>query len=322
MAPELRIGRTWIAKAALQGAFSALPGGQRLNLLFQRHVTKSLPQSAAEFSLHVVEAARHVRLYERHVERVAAARFYEFGAGWDLIGPLTLASAGVPRQRLVDVRRNVRLDLVNHSKARINRHLEVLQREAGVELHLLDPSPCTSLEELRRTFGIAYHAPRDARDTGFSAESVDCMTSTFTLEHIPARDIVAILVEGHRLLRPGGLLSCSIDMKDHYSYFDGSIGPHNFLRFSDDAWRLANPSLHYQNRLRRSDYLRLFEEAGFAPQVVHEVTPTESELERLRGLPLAPRYAGMDEEDLGCMAMHVIAVKSGSSPVIRSGRPG
>ena len=313
---------TWIGKAALQGAFSALPGGQRLNLLFQRHVTKSLPQPAAEFSLHVVEACRHVRLYERHAERVADASFYEFGAGWDLIGPLTLASAGVSRQRLVDLRRNVRIDLVNHSKARFNRQLEVLQSDTGMQLRALDPGPCVSLEDLRRTLGIDYHAPRDARNTGFGAESVDCMTSTFTLEHIPPRDIAAILVEGHRLLRPGGLLSCSIDMKDHYSYFDGSIGPYNFLRFSDEVWRLVNPSLHYQNRLRRPDYLRLFEEAGFAPQVVYEVTPTEPELESLRGLPLGPRYAGMDEEDLGCKAMHVIAVKGDQPPMAKPGRPG
>ena len=87
-------------------------------------------------------------------------------------------------------------------------------------------------------------------------------------------------------------------------------------------WRLVNPSLHYQNRLRRPDYLRLFAEAGFEPHVVYEVTPTESELERLRGLPLAPRYSGMDEGDLGCKAMHVIAVKGDQSPIVKSGRPG
>ena len=50
----------------------------------------------------------------------------------------------------------------------------------------------------------------------------------------------------------------SID-KGHYSCFDGTIGPYNFLRFSDELWGLVSPGLHYQNRLRRSDYLRLLE---------------------------------------------------------------
>ena len=52
------------------------------------------------------------------------------------------------------------------------------------------------------------------------AASVDFVSSTNTLEHIPATDIGPILAECRRLLRPDGVVSCRIDMRDHYSYFD------------------------------------------------------------------------------------------------------
>jgi ubiquinone/menaquinone biosynthesis C-methylase UbiE len=64
--------------------------------------------------------------------------------------------------------------------------------------------------------GIRHLAPCDARSTGIPAESVGVVSNTFTLEHIPERDIAAILAESGRLLR-AGIVTCAIDMKDHYS---------------------------------------------------------------------------------------------------------
>ncbi len=73
-------------------------------------------------------------------------------------------------------------------------------------------------------------------------------------------------------------------MRDHYSYFDSSLSPYNFLTVSDRRWKLVNSSLHFQNRLRAADYRRLLEHAGF--EIVHEnvVGPTAAELELLRRL--------------------------------------
>ena len=53
---------------------------------------------------------------------------------------------------------------------------------------LRDPGgPIASLEELEARFGIRYLAPRDARATALPAGSVDFVSSTSTLEHVPAR---------------------------------------------------------------------------------------------------------------------------------------
>src|SRR5207253_3087992 len=81
-------------------------------------------------------------------------------------------------------------------------------------------------------------------------------------EHVPEDDLAEIFRECHRLLRPAGAFSCRIDLQDHYSYFDRGLSRYNFLRFSDGAWRLVNSPLHFQNRLRAVDYLRLVRDAG------------------------------------------------------------
>ena len=90
-------------------------------------------------------------------------------------------------------------------------------------------------------------------------------------------------------------MSHEVDMIDEYSYFDSSITPFNFLRFSDRAWRLINNPLIPLNRLRVSDFRECFPEAGFT--VVEEVVKRGSP-EALARIRLAPRFARYDPSDL------------------------
>jgi ubiquinone/menaquinone biosynthesis C-methylase UbiE len=147
-------------------------------------------------------------------------------------------------------------------------------------------------------YGIDYQAPSDARRTDFEPGSIDCITSTDTLEHIPKRDLSAILGECRRLLREGGVLSVEIDYGDHYSYYDSHICVYNFLRYSDQVWRLFSQSLHYQNRLRHSDYLLAAEDAGFEVLKVFCNEASLVDAASLRRLPIAQRFHGYSEDDL------------------------
>ncbi|MDQ4091403.1 MAG: hypothetical protein M3163_14045 [Actinomycetota bacterium] len=78
-----------------------------------------------------------------------------------------------------------------------------------------------------------------------------------------------------------------IDHQDHYSYADSTISAYNFLQYDEREWARWNPSLQYQNRLRHSDYLAMFEAEGF--EIVHE-SPTAGspdDLAVIGQLPLA-----------------------------------
>jgi SAM-dependent methyltransferase len=298
----------WLAKAALQRSLGALPQGERLNYAFQRRVLRSLPAGDAALRRKFSRALQHLGVYREHGPGVgpAEACFYEFGAGWDLAVPLAYAMLGVGRQVLVDIRPSARLELVNDSIASFERLRAELEAEAGRELRPLG-GPVLALKELEPRFGIRYLAPCDARDTGLPAGSIELVTSTDTCEHIPEADLAAIFRECRRLLRPGGVFSCRIDLQDHYAYFDPGLSRYNFLRFSDRAWRLVNSPLHYQNRLRSPDYMRLVREAGFEILVERPSGPSEEGLAELEALPLAPRFRGYGPDELGVTVLSFVA---------------
>jgi SAM-dependent methyltransferase len=291
----------WVRKGLAHRGVSALPRRESVNYLLQRYLTRSLPVSDAVLRHHVEEAEAHFGEMERHLDTPAReAHVYEFGAGWDLIGPLTMAGLGVRRQLLVDVRRNLRYDLVEQAVRRLAR----LRPDLALPAETDEPA-ARILERL----GIRYLAPRDARATGLPAGSVDVALSTFTLEHIPERDILRILRESRRLLRPGGLVSCTVDMKDHYAYFDGSLHPFHFLTVPEPLWWVVNPPLHYQNRLRLPEYERLFAAAGLRVIDRFVKWPTDAEREQLERLPLARRFrrTGYSLAELGAKQVRLVA---------------
>jgi hypothetical protein len=298
----------WVAKAALQRGLGALPQGERLNYVFQRHVLRSLPAGDAALRRKFSRALQHLGVYREHGPEVPPeqATFYEFGAGWDLAIPLAYVLLGVGRQVLVDIRPSARLELVNDSLASFDRLRPELEAEADFELRPLG-EPLSSLDELEPRFGVRYLAPCDACATGLTEGSIEFASSTDTCEHIPEDDLAEIFRETRRLLRLGGAFSCRIDLQDHYSYFDRRLSRYNFLRFSDGAWSLVNSPLHFQNRLRSPDYLRLVREAGLELVSERPSGPSEEGLRELESLPVAPRFSGYTPEELGVTVLSFVA---------------
>ncbi len=299
----------WRVKALVQRVFSALPGGERLNYLVQRYVAKSLPVSDAAFVAAVSYAKKHMEGLRRHFNRsLHNATFYEFGAGWDMIIPLAYYGLGIDKQIIVDLRNLIRPSLVNGTIDKYQRMARELDVARVPNIHLNCPR-----SQLAATFtkyyGIDYRAPCDARQTGLEAGSIDCITSTSTLEHIPLEDIQSILQECDRILSADGLMSFHIDYLDHYSYFDSRISRYNYLKYSDTAWALFNSALHYQNRLRHRDYLDLFRASGF--EVVEEqcAEGTEADLKTIAGLSLAKRFRSFSLVDLAVSCGRIVLRK-------------
>jgi SAM-dependent methyltransferase len=298
----------WLVKAVLQKGISALPNAEAANYVFQRRVTRSLPIGDGGVRRKFGRALEHVRVFAEHGagRPPAESVFYEFGAGWDLAVPLAYAALGVGRQVLVDIRENLRVELVNATLASLARQRDALAAEAGSALRDLGPANVASAADLEERFGIAYLAPRDARATGLRAASVDFVSSTNTLEHVPERDVVPILRECARLLRDDRVMSFRIDMQDHASYSDPRVSAYHFLRFSDRAWRLLTSDLGYQNRLRLPDYRRLFRDAGLETLAERVTEPTAEHLAELARVPLAPRFRGYARGELAARAIAVV----------------
>ena len=299
----------WKCKALLQLAFSNIPFGERLNYFFQRYVTKSLPVTDAKIVNIISIAQEHIDVVRQYHRRLLSqSTFYEFGAGWDMIVPLAFYAFGVQRQVLVDIRNLLRLNLVNDAIEKYQRltlDLGLLRKPSKYlyggqhNFHAL----------LKEYYGIEYRAPCDARCTGLDAGSIDCITSTNTLEHIPPQDIQAILRECYRLLRDDGLISFRIDYQDHYSYFDSRISVYNYLQYSDKVWSFFNSTLHYQNRLRHRDYLDLLQEAGFQILEERRKDGTEFDLKIIEQLPLDKKFKAYSLHELAVRTALIVAHK-------------
>jgi len=143
---------------------------------------------------------------------------------------------------------------------------------------------------------------------------VDLHVSLYTFEHIPRHDLLAILREAARVLRPGGLAIHRVDPKDHFSGNDSSITRINFLRFTEREWRRHfNNRYAYQNRLHDPEFRALFAESGFELLECGFKTD-ERALEALtKGFPLAPTFREQSFEELCRYALDYVVTPRASA---------
>lgn len=243
----------WRVKAAVFRVLSALPFGSAVLLQLQKKVTREVPRRAVALDELLVAARKVLLLYLEHTHGAIAARanFVEIGAGRDLAVALALRMLGVPRIVCVDVTRLARVELVQHAA----NHL------AGA---LGQPRPMLRSWSDIEAFGIEYRAPGRLEDLTVAGLRFACFYSTDVLEHIPPTGLASALKTSLALLAPQGVAIHAIDYSDHYARSHPGLSRFNFLTFSADAWHKYNPSLHYVNRLRHSEFVRIFRDAGYA----------------------------------------------------------
>jgi SAM-dependent methyltransferase len=129
--------------------------------------------------------------------------------------------------------------------------------------------------------------------------SVDFVWSQAVLEHIRRDAFLETLSELRRVMRPGGICSHRIDLQDH---LDGSL---NNLRFSRRLWEsdFMSRSGFYTNRIRFSEMLSFFKNAGFEQNVI--------EIRRWDHLPtpraqLDPEFRVLSDDELRVSGFDVI----------------
>lgn len=290
----------------LQRVFSNIPRGEVINYLFQRNVTRTLPVSNKYFLNKVQHAQNHYQNFLTYNQlENNTQKYYEFGAGWDLIAQIAISLLGF-QVTCIDIRKLIFNNLILDSLEKFNKN--ALNISFSFEKLNIGPHE-KPLDFLKRQFNFSYIAPLDAKSTGFESDSIDLAASTTTMEHIPAADIYGILKETYRMLKPGGILSMKIDYRDHWSYFDSSISFYNFLQYSEKEWKKYNPSLHYQNRLRHKDYLEIINKTGF--EIVEDVPdyPNEKDVQNLKAIHLDKKYDSYSFDELAIKGTCIVLRK-------------
>jgi SAM-dependent methyltransferase len=269
---------------------SLLPRGDAIHYWVQRHLTRTLPRSAAAHESVLGHARRFSGFLSSHLrEPLSACAVLEFGAGRDLGLALALSELGVGRVIATDLEPLAKLDLIQVAASRLSpRHQAVKSLAALAEA------------------GIEYRAPFDVRNTGLPEASLNGIVSSEVMEHIPATDLQAIVGEAYRILRAGGLAIMKIDYSDHYARGTATATRFNFLTYSDEDWKRYDCRFQHVNRLRHSDYLRLFRNAGF-DIVQAETNPVPPIDEVVR--KLADRFRSYALEDLFLQNATIVARK-------------
>lgn len=292
-------------KCFLQTFFSNIPKGEKANYLFQKYFTKSLPPSYDQFLGKVTTAFNHYNNFKEHNQlSIKNNRYYEFGAGWNLIIPLAMSFLDF-EVYCIDIKRLIIKELIDDSLYKFNFNRNNLPFHLNRPI-ILDKN---NLASLKSRYMLRYYAPKDARATQFDENYFDFISSSLTLEHIPKNDILLILRECYRILSKGGILSITIDYQDHWSYFDKSISIYNYLKYTSEEWKKYNPSLHYQNRMRHSDYLDLISQTDF--NIVKEIPrlPSEAEKETLKALNISEEFKKYEIDDLAIRGCEIVLRK-------------
>ena len=149
------------------------------------------------------------------------------------------------------------------------------------------------LNHILKLCNIKYLSPANACSLNLKDKTIDCQFSTDVFEHIPLSILKSISLETKRILANDGILVHMIDLSDHFAYFDNSITSINFLQFSEKQWKQwAGNKFMYHNRLRASEFYKLFNEIGMKI-VMKEEYIDQRALEIInRGFPLDNRFAG------------------------------
>lgn len=284
-------GIGWRLRIAAKIVLSRLPIGygvwRRLSLF--RHGDMETPAYATKVF------ARH---YRRYLDAGGKSRFtvLELGPGDSLSTALIARAHGADTTILVDAVAAARFDL--------RPYRALADYLTSQQLPTVDCDDVTSTDALLKRCGARYLT--DGLDSlrGLPAASVDFAFSHAVLEHVRRSEFDAHMGELWRILKPLGVMSHRIDLKDHLG------GALNSLRFSPSLWEspFFAQSGFYTNRLRSSEIIDKMRAVGFECRTVNQDRWPRPPITRNQ---LAPSFRDLSDDDLCVSGLDVVCVKRG-----------
>jgi hypothetical protein len=180
----------------------------------------------------------------------------ELGPGDSLASAIIAAAHGAKHTHLIDVG--------PYATMRLGAYHELCDYLRGQGLEPPDLSSVHDINSLLRVCHASYGTRGLDSLREVPAGSVDFIWSNAVLEHVRRGMFAEFIGETRRVVRSGGVCSHQIDLQDHLG------GALNNLRLPSRWWEAEwmARSGFYTNRLRMSDIIRSFEQAGFRVRVL------------------------------------------------------
>ena len=304
----------WQYKAKIMQICASLPMGDKIYKVIQKNFGNLKANPLSRINMQI-EMDRWIREQGMLIE---GRTFFEVGTGHKLTLPIGFFISGAKQVITVDLYRRLDFDILQkslHWMVENRKQLESIYKEVvdlttlNERLNLLQrlqSDPQKFLVEAN----IQYLAPADATDTGLPNSSVDYHFSTTVMEHIPPKEIKKIFIEARRILKNDGVAIHFIDCSDHFQHQDNSITKINFLKYTEEQWqRIAGNQFAYCNRLRASEYLRLFSDLSFTP-IRHELYIDRDSMNIIeRGFLVDQQFSSFCPDDICTTALKVMLRK-------------
>ncbi|MGN7503728.1 MAG: methyltransferase domain-containing protein [Alphaproteobacteria bacterium] len=176
----------------------------------------------------------------------------ELGPGDSIISGVIAKAHGAHKTYLVDSG-----DYVTRDTSLYRALIQKLQ-ESGLECST-DLATITHFDALLQAYNVEYCTEGLSDLKNIPDSSVDFIWSQSVLEHVRKKDFDATMRELHRILKPGGKMSHSVDLKDHLDY------ALNNLRFPTWFWEneyVARAGF-YTNRINYAEIKDILKGAEF-----------------------------------------------------------
>jgi SAM-dependent methyltransferase len=197
-----------------------------------------------------------IEIFNSHIQKIGlegklnGKLILELGPG-DSISTAIIAAANNAKAILLDAGSFVRTD--------VSPYILLSETLRGKGFPLPDFSTVKTIDEILAICQAKYLTNGLESLKQIETESVDIIFSQAVLEHVRLCEFSDTIQECRRILKPKGICSHQIDLRDHLG------GALNNLRFSNRIWEsnFIFTSGFYTNRIRYNQMLEIFKTAGF-----------------------------------------------------------
>ena len=298
----------WWMKMGAFKALSLTPGGSALYRWFQENLTGSLIPTSERVSQKMEVGLRYYRYLKSFGGDSLLHRgsHVDIGSGWHPTIPLLFYCLGCNAQVLADVVPVMSSQSASQTAATFGK-IALSGRYPELQTDRLARLGSISWKDWPpRELGWDYRAPYMDWIAGQSS-TLDLITSTQALLHVPRDSLSSIFRLLHQSLKPGGFFLSTVHLRDLFADADPGITPYNHLRYSPWIWdRLVCSPLMSYNRLKAPDYRQLLLDAGF---VIREFQVDPGHPELLEKIQIHPNFRSYSKEDLSAYHLFWAAQK-------------
>jgi len=197
----------------------------------------------------------HIKNLNLDINDIQGKVVLEIGPGDSVATALIVSSLGA---------KCILIDANNFISNNLDFYQKLHKKLLNFGLNPPDIKQSKNISEILQICNSHYYIEGLSSLKNIDSESIDLIFSTAVLEHIKLNEFKFTIDELKRVLKPGGLSSHEIDLKDHLNM---SL---NNLRFSEKLWEsnLFSESGFYTNRIRYRKIIKIFESSGFKVETI------------------------------------------------------